>query len=175
MENKLKSFFNMYWYLRRTFSKTGPKPPKKRERERNIRICSPSLALKMWSSKKKVLLLVLSGANMCAAPCDPSLWTWPLSFLYLTLTHRTVNHLQVPWWCHWAMHLTGGDQFQTSISRPTEADQRLTLLHFWYSSSCVVSIPKCGVTLRNAVHSLTTKGIVSNHLLSPNSWTVTKL
>lgn len=103
-------------------------------------------------------------------PSDP----WPLSFPCWTPTHGAVNHLQALWGCHWVTNLAGGDQSQTSFPSPKEADQSLTLLHFWYSS-CIVPIPKRGMALRDAAHRLTTKGIESSHLLSPNSWTVTKL
>lgn len=166
MENKLKSYFIMYWYLRRTFSQRQDQNlwKEKEKEEKNVRICSPSLALKMRSFRK-VLLLVLSGANVSLLPLTPPSDPWPLSFLCWTPTRRAVNHLQVPWGCHWVKHLAGGDQPQTSSPSPTEADQRLTLLHFWYSSSCVVSIPKCGMALRDAAHPLTTKGIASKHCL----------
>lgn len=105
MENKLKSFFIMYWYLRRTFfSKTGPKPPKKKkERGINVRICSPSLALKKKKiqSSRKVLLLVLSGANMCPSslwplpvtpdPCHSCAELWPAELSIICRHHEGVT------------------------------------------------------------------------------------
>lgn len=149
---------------------------------KNVRICSPSLALTEKKKKKNIgaperYCCWSSQVPICVpAPCDPPPSDpWPLSFLCWTPTHGAVNHLQAPWGCHWVTNLAGGDQSQTSSPSPTEADQRLTLLHFWYSSSCVVPIPKRWMALRDAAHPLTTKGIESNHLLSPNSWTVTKL
>lgn len=177
MENKLKSYFIMYWYLRRTFSQRQDQNLRKRKRERgkNVRICSPSLALKKCGALERYCCWSSQVPICVPAPCDPSLRPLTPSFLCWTPTRRAVNHLQAPWGCHWATHLAGGGQSQTSSPSPTEADQRLTLLHFWYSSTRVVSIPKCGMALRDAAHPLTTKGIASNHLLSPNSWTVTKL
>lgn len=179
MENKLKSYFIMYWYLRRTFfSKTGPKPLK-RKREKNVRICSPSLALKKKQQRGALERYCCwsSQVPICVpAPCDPSLW--PLTPVIPVLNSDpqscqssagavgvSLSHT----------HLADGDQSPTSSPSPTEADQSPTLLHFWYSSSRVVSIPKCGMALRDAAHPLTTKGIESNQskLLNCNQ-TVTK-
>lgn len=70
---------------------------RKRERGKNVRICSPSLALKK-KEYRKVLHLVLSGANMCPS----SLWTPPLPLTPDPLLpcaelwpRRAVSHLQV--------------------------------------------------------------------------------
>lgn len=70
----------MYWYLRRTFSQRQDQNLRKRKRERgkNVRICSPSLALKKKCGALERYCCWSSQVPICVpAPCDPSLW--PLS------------------------------------------------------------------------------------------------
>lgn len=182
MENKLKKLLHYVLIPQKDFfSKTGPKPLKrKRERGKNVRICSPSLALKTTTttrSSRKILLLVLSGANMCPS----SLWPLPLtpdpchSCAELRPAELSII-CRRRGGCRWVTHTwLVVTSRRPHLPVPTEADRTPTLLHFWYSSSRVVSIPKCGMALRDAAHPLTTKGIESNQskLLNCNQ-TVTK-
>lgn len=156
----------MYWYLRRTFFLKDRTKTSEKKTRKNVRICSPSSCFKKCGALERYCcwsfqVPILCPSSLWPPPSDP----WPPSFLCWTPTRRAVNHLLAPWGCHCVTHLAGGDQSQTSSPSPTEADQRLTLLHFWYSSSHVVSIPKCGMALRDAAHPLTTKGIASKHCL----------
>lgn len=67
----------MYWYLRRTFSQRQDQNLRKRKRERgkNVRICSPSLALKKKYGALERYCCWSSQVPICVpAPCDPSLW-----------------------------------------------------------------------------------------------------
>lgn len=77
MENKLKSYFIMYWYLRRTFSlkdRTKTSEKEKEKRGKNVRICSPSLALKKRGALERYCCWSSQVPICVPAPCDPSLW-----------------------------------------------------------------------------------------------------
>lgn len=106
MENKLKSFFIMYWYLRRTFFFLSQRQDQnlwkeKEKEEKNVRICSPSLALKKQTNcgaLERCCCWSFQVPICVPAPCDPPPSDpRPLSFLCWTPTRRAVNHLQVPW------------------------------------------------------------------------------
>lgn len=146
MENQLKSYFIQVLIPQKDFffSKSGPKPLTRKRRKKHLRICSPSLALKIQISKKKVL--VFSGANKSPSFLWPQL-PRPLFWTQAGGVRASRSRRRV-WW--------------RPVLKPHVPDQRTTLLHFWYSSSsCVVSIPKCGMCLRDAARALTTKGIES--------------
>lgn len=77
MENKLKSFFIMYWYLRRTFSQRQDqnlRKEKEKEEKKKVRICSPSLALKKCGALERYCCWSSQVPICVPAPCDPSLW-----------------------------------------------------------------------------------------------------
>lgn len=66
----------MYWYLRRTFPQRQDQNlwKEKRKRKKNVRICSPSLALKKYGALERCYCWSFQVPICVPAPCDPSLW-----------------------------------------------------------------------------------------------------
>lgn len=76
MENKLKSFFIMYWYLRRTFFFSQRQDQnlwkeKEKEEKKKVRICSPSLALKNCGALESCCCWSFQVPICVPAPSDP--------------------------------------------------------------------------------------------------------
>lgn len=163
----------MYWYLRRTFflkDRTKTSEKKMRKRKKNVRICSPSLALKkkVRGALERYCCWSFQVPIRVPAPCDPSLW--PLSTLCRTPDPQSCQSSAG------AMRgVTESNTWQvvTSLTPRLPVPQRQIKHWYWCifdtAPSCVVSIPKCGMALRDAAHPLTTKGIASKTLLSPKS------
>lgn len=151
----------MYWYLRRTFfSKTGPKPPKRKKRKRkNVRICSPSLALKYkryccWSFQVPICV---------PAPYDPSVWPLTPVMPVLNSDPQSCQSSWGVWLSHtpdwwWPVTNLISQSHRGRSKSDTVAFLILLLLHSFNTKMW-------GMALRDAAHLLTTKGIASKHFL----------